>query len=458
MKTIDLSRARQLSDSGDPEGAWRLIEPHLMRDPDDRQALCVAAFVLRKAGRLPMAHAFARRLTQLEPGEATGWINYGQICNELFQLEEGEAAYREGLKVACDPTSLGMLYTNLSALLIDHGRFAEALPLTDLALKATPESKGARANRGFCQLALKNYAEGWKNYRACVGTSSRRKVQYKGEPEWDGSPGKKVVLYGEQGLGDEICFASMVPDALKDCAKVVLDVDARLTGLFRRSFPTAVTYGTRHATAADGIRWAPKDCDFDASLSLGCLGEYYRTSAESFPSTPYLLADPERVLMWKALFSSKAKPVIGIAWTGGTWSSGSTFRQLKLAQLRLLFEAIDAHWVSLQYKDAQPEIDALKGVDIRQYPQATLTKDYDDTAALVASLDMVVSIPTAVVHLAGALGTPCIAMNSPAACWKFTAGLPFHPGVEIVPHRQNWGETVRHAAECLARFRQQVAA
>jgi tetratricopeptide (TPR) repeat protein len=453
-RLADLTKARALSESGELDKAMAIAERYLFEDPNDIQALVVMTFILRRARKLPQAYHIAKRVTEMEPNEPAGWINYGQICNELFREQDAERAYKSGLRVAKDAHSISMLNTNLSALMIDMGRFPEARKAAEASLAAKPESNPARSNLGFCQLAAHDWEEGWKNYRKCLGTEARKKAVYRdpAEPEWDGSEGKTVILYGEQGIGDEICFASMLPDAIARAGKVILDIDERLANLFRRSFPKAKVYGTRNAKPGDEP-WAMEDRQFDASLAIAQIGEFFRQQDSDFSSDPYLVADPDRVAMWRALWERKGKPVIGIGWTGGIWQTGSKFRKLKLEQMLPVLQSVDAHWVCLQYKDATREIAAFRkkhpDVDIVQYPFATLTNDYDDTAALVASLACVVAVPTAVVHLAGALGVSCLAMKSPHSCWKFTAGLPFHPRVELIEHDGTWEKTIRETAGLL---------
>ncbi len=456
-----LTMARKLAERGELDEAYRLAGNWLMEDPNDVLALVVTTFILRKARKLPEAYHISKKVTELAPNDSAGWINYGQICNELFRADDAERAYRRGLSVSKDDHSKSMLYTNLSALYIDLGRFDEAHEAAEKSLAHKPDSGPARSNLGFCQLAKHDWANGWKNYRACLGTDARKKTVYRNppEPEWQGEEGKRVVLYGEQGIGDEICFASMLPDAIEKCSQVILDIDERLTGLFKRSFPKAHVYGTRNQT---GLNWAKEDQLFDCSLAIAQIGEFYRTKDEDFPATPYLVADPDRVTMWKSLFAKKGKPVIGLAWTGGIWQTGARYRKLQLEQLLPVMQSVDAHFVCLQYKDASHEIAEFKKrhpeIDIAQYPYATLTKDYDDTAALVAALDCVVSVPTAVVHLGAAIGTPVIAMNSPHRCWKFYGGLQMHPTVDLVPNN-GWDKTIMEAAKRLrGKFEQKEAA
>lgn len=455
-RILELTYARKVAQKGDLDTAWKIVQRYLTEDPHDIEALVVGTYACRKARNMPVAYHLARAVTEVAPHEPAGWINLGQICNELWIEPEAERAYKRGLEIAKSDHDRCMVLHNLSAFRIDQGEFEEGGRYAERSLAINPDSKGARANLGFAQLAAHDWEAGWKNYHACLGGEFRKRTQYKDEPEWDGAPGKSVVLYGEQGLGDEICFASMVPDALNRAGKVILDIDHRLEGLFRRSFPKAKVYGTRHAEASDGRKWDKEDRDFDCSLALAQIGEFFRLSDDDFPTEPYIVPDPERVLMWRALFATKQKPVIGIAWTGGIQQTGAKYRNLNLDMLLPILQAVDAHWVCLQYKPAQKQIDQFRAkypeIDLREYPQATLTNDYDDTAGLVAALDGVVSLPTAVVHLAGAMGVPCIAMKSPKSCWKFKNGLAWHKQVRLIENDGSWDRTIRQAAKAVRAF------
>jgi Tfp pilus assembly protein PilF len=440
-KLANLVHAKRLAEAKRHSEAWAIVEPYLLDNPDDVDALDVAAFTFECAGNMPVAQAFYRRFTQIAPDDARSWLNYGRLTEDLWQTEEADRCYKRGLSLTKDPRMRSLLYGNLSALAIDNGRFEEGHKYASQSLEANPLSKIAKTNLGFCQLAMGNFADGWKNYRHTLGTSWRPLAQYKNEPQWDGTMGQTVALYGEQGIGDEICFASMVPDAVAISKKVILDVDKRLENLFRRSFPDAKVYGTRQAEPGTKP-WDKEDHDIDASFALGQCGEFFRTSRESFPGTPYLKACSIRSDQWCSSFKAMGKPVIGIAWSGGIPKTGAKFRKFDLEDWLPVFAAIDAHWVCLQYKDASKEIAAFREkhphVDLVQYPWATLTKDYDDTAALVAALDCVIAPPTAVVHLAAALGTKTIAMHAERKCWKFNAGLPFHSGVTLIDHGKGW--------------------
>jgi len=250
------------------------------------------------------------------------------------------------------------------------------------------------------------------------------------------------VTYGEQGVGDELSFASMLPDMQKDCAKVIYSCDKKLEGLMRRSFPGIKVYGTRKAKAEDGMVWDTEDTKFDASIALGELGQKYRTKDEDFTGEPYLVADPDKRAMWRTMFDRKKKPCSGIAWTGGIPQTGRRFRTLTLEQLTPILSSLDAHWVSLQYLDAEKEIREYKRahpeVDIVQYECATMTKDYDDTAAMVAELDLVICIQTAVAHLAGGLGKECWVLLPKNSQWRYGEKgrtMPWYKSLQVFRQR-----------------------
>lgn len=448
--------AADLGEQGKLEAGWKIINKMLIDDPMDVRALVTGSYIMRRLGALPQAYHLARSATQAWPKDSAAWTNLGHAASEMWLVDESEACYKTALKCCNGNASHEKtLWLNLSALYLDNGRFEESEALTRKILAIDPEHTNALANLGFCQLAQRNW-EGWKGYRNTIGSDWRPKVQYKEEPEWDGTPGKVVALYGDQGLGDEISFASMLPDAADVCRKVILDCDSRLEGLFRRSFPQVKVYGTRTAKEA---KWDKADWHIDASLPLGQIGEYFRTTDESFPGTPYLIACPDRMKMWQALLSQKGKPAIGIAWTGGVPKSNSRNRRITLEDLLPVF-GIDAHFVSLQYKDASEEIAAFRTrhhVDLKQYAFGTLTKDYDDTAALIASLDYVICIQTAVAHTAGALGIPVTVLVPEATQWRYGKSqdsILWYESLKVVRQAKtgSWSQEIERTARDLRTY------
>lgn len=416
------NRVKQLCDVGRFEDAWDLAEKSLYQSPHNFNALNLCAFMCWKLRKFPLAYHLGLRATQLAPHNPDAWLNVGLSAHELWLTEESEEAYKTTLRLAQNDGDKSRGHLNLSALYIDTGRWAEAEEHARKAFSLNPKSEKAKANIGFGLLGQGKW-EGWNYYSCSLGLESRQKMKFNEEPDWDGTPGKVVAFHGEQGIGDELSFASMLPDAIRDSKKVIIDCEKKLEGLFRRSFPKAKVYGTRKAKASDGIQWDKDDWKLDASLALGELGKFYRRTDESFTGEPYLVSDPIRRSMWRRLFDVKMKPCIGIAWTGGIERTGERFRTLTLEKLLPILRSVNAHWVSLQYKDCEKEIREFKKlhpeIDIVQYPWATLTQDYDDTAALVSELDMVICMQTAVAHLAGALGKECWVMLPQHSQWRY---------------------------------------
>lgn len=373
----------------------------------------------------------------------------------MYRFEQAEFCIKKGLEVAKTREQFSFIRKIHAAILVQASEWKRAVSAGRIAV-ALQDSPKNRANLGMALLAVGSWEEAWPLYAEIAGRDeSVRKMQYKDEPVWDGSKGKSIVVYEDQGIGDVISFCSVIPDVLKD-AKVVLDVRPGLKKLFERSFPEATVYGSFSGVDVDGVEqgigedWRAKH-RIDASICASGLAKFYRPTPESCPGTPYLKADQEAAGRWRRLFNDEKKPVIGIAWSGGLEHTAAKFRRVSLEQLLPLFRSVDAVWVSLQYKDAAKEIATFRAnypdIDLRQY-DATLSKDYDETASLVYALDLTISVPQSVVHLAGALGVPCIAMKCALSCWKFNSGLPFHrENMTLVEHRDNWDNTISDTAE-----------
>lgn len=446
MSESPLDRARGLCEAGHLDDAWDICESILAENPNHAASLILVSYIGFKANKPVTGYTFGKRAVDVAPHEALAWLNLGINANSLWRMEEAEAALKTAVRLAQPKEIRGMANMNLAGLCIDFGRFPEAEQYARAALKDVPTSAKAKANLGFALLGQRKW-EGWDFYSWSLGLRNREKMKFGEEPDWDGTPGQTVAFYGEQGVGDELSFASMLPDAIRDCKKVIISCDRKLEGLFRRSFAKAKVYGTRKAKAGDGVVWDEDDRQIDASLALGELGCIYRKTDASFTGAPYLVADPDRRLMWRALFDAKKKPCIGIAWTGGIEMTGKKFRTLSLDQLKPMLGNLDAHWVSLQYKDAEKDIRSFRkanpGIDIVQYQGATLTPDYDDTAALVAELDLVICIQTAVAHLAGALGKECWVLLPKNSQWRYGMSgetMPFYKSLRVFRQRslQDW--------------------
>lgn len=460
VRRADLQRATRHSENQEWEQAYEIAYRWLKTNPDDPDALNMLGYIMLNTDKAAIAYPILKRLTEIEPENSLAWLNMGMAASDLWRYHEAKRAYRKGIRFAQDDDQKSSQCVNMASTMVDHGDFEEAEQYCKDAIRLRPDTIKGKANLGFCQLAQRNWAEGWKNYRYCVGSEWRPVIQYNDEPLWEGQRGT-ICVYSEQGLGDELSFGQMLPDMQKWCdenqSRLIVDVNPRLVNLFKRSFPDMEIHGTRGVRQID---WDPRAIQY--SLPMAQLGEYFRTKDEDFTGEPYLVPDADRVLQWKSLFQSKGKPVIGIAWRGGIWKTAAKYRQLSLEALVPVLKSIDAHWVSLQYKPAGKEIEALKAkhpeIDIVEYPYCTLSSDYDDTVAMVAALDQVIAMQTTVVHVAGGLGVPCWAFVPKSSQWRYGQkgeDFPWAKSVRLI--RQNtrgeWVDVMEKTGEELAHQR-----
>ena len=361
--------------------------------------------------------------------QAQLWTNFGLAAQHLDRMDEALQACLTAIEI--DP-SYHMAYTNASSVLIAISQWEDARKAAETALEINPNDWRARCNMAHSLLALHEWEEGWKYWELSLGSEQRKEWAYGDEKRWDGTKNQAVVVYGEQGLGDEIFYASCVPDAIKDCKKVIVDCDPKLEGLFRRSFPKANVYGTRR----DSTPWWLKDARIDARCSVGSLPQFYRKSEESFPGTPYLKADPDRVLMWKALWKSKGKKVVGITSEGGAKYTNKRGRKLSVDAWEEFFKQ-DAIFVSLDYRDG------IRHPKLLQFPAIVKSQDYDDTAALIASLDCVVGVNTTAIHCANGLGVPTHILVPDGHQWRYSGEYVWSKTAKL--YRQNgreWREVI----------------
>ncbi len=422
----------------DPDQAAHIANDVLRDDPDNQAALFIVATVHARADRYGTALAVFERITRLNPKRHEAWSNQGMAFIECG--DPGRAV--DCFKRAIDHEPRPSYMANLAAAYLTQCNYSEAIRWAKKSLEKE-DSDGANSVLGFAALAQGDWKTGWSGYERILGGRFRKIENLHGEPKWDGSPVDNLFIYGEQGLGDEIMYASILPDAMQRAKHITLECDKRLKGLFQRSFPTVEVRGTRRAEKP----WA-EGRTFDAGCAAGSLAYLFRPDKSACPRTPYLIADPERRIQWRALFDSWGKPVIGLAWSGGRASTQRKTRRVGLEAFRPLIESTDAVFVSLQYEDPSEEI-AQTGLPVKHLHRAAQSPDYDDTAAFVAELDRIVGIHTTVHHLAGAMGKPSTILVPELPMWQYARGdsLPWYQSQ--VFHRQRKDESWK---DCIKRL------
>jgi tetratricopeptide (TPR) repeat protein len=355
-----------------------------------------------------------------------------------YQKKQDPQVAREHYQAALDlGGDVVEVHNNLGIVLQDLGRIDEAMAHYDRTLSLQPDFSIATFHRALARLLRHDFG-GWQDYekRLLTEDHQRRSAAY---PRWDGSPLREgtLLVFGEQGLGDEIMFASCLPDVMRDVRHCVVECAPKLETLFRRSFPAATVYAS---TPDLSVPAAIRALGIDREVPAGSLPLYYRASAQAFPEhAGYLKADIERTRRWRARLSALGRGFnVGISWRGGTLRTRRPLRSIPLERWAPVVQAPNARFISLQYDAADAELKELEALAQRQgsrfmhWPEAVA--DYEETAALVSALDLVVSVCTAVIHLGGALGRPVWVMAPYSPEWRYGfsgSGMPWYPSVRM---------------------------
>ena len=438
MPQSRITEANRFLEEDNNDEALRLASKELDENPDDMKALFIASRAMLNMDRPGIALPACLHYVNLYPTMPQGWDNLGQAYTGTFMFEEAEEAFRNGL--VTDPRNYS-LNNSLALLHLFKAEPDKALKYADRAVAlGGKDAVSPVFNAALASFMKGDFEAGWMLYDVGLGKvgGDRKEMSYRDprEPRWIGEKGMTVVAYGEQGLGDEIAFASCIPDLKRDC-DVIIDCSKRLENLFKRSFGVP-TYGTLHDKTAPWVQ----DHAIDARVAFGSIPRYYRKKLSDFPRKPYLVADPEKRKHWRAILDTYPGKKIGIAWRGGNLKTGQALRSIPIEHWEPIL-AQNATFIALEHKefDLHPKVK-----DFRKW---YATDDYDDTAALVAELDRVISVTTAVVDIAGALGTPCDVFVPEKPMWRYA--IEPNPWYDITCFRQlkgePWSKTLRRYAE-----------
>lgn len=422
-----------LVDQGEYDLALEKCNLALKRNPDQLAYLeALSYWFMKREGHAVAYHLLKYVYSRLGPMPET-LNNLGMNAMSLASssgddkyLNEAEQLIRKGiskLKSSHSNTTRSSLYENLALISLNSGDIKAGEGAAKEALKHNPESWGALETLAYAQLSQGNWAEGFVNYEYALGSKYRKPKPANDEPYWQGEPGS-IYIRAEQGIGDVISYASVLPDAMKH-NKITFECDERLGGLFKRSFPGLEIHATRFQKRPAWLEGRT----FDYHALIGSLCPYYRKKDEDFPRKAFLVPDPERVLQWKTLLDSMPGKKIGIAWTGGLLNTFQRRRSYTLEDWLPILKTPGVTWVSLEYKDKTEEIEAFEkkhGIKIHHWHRATVNCDYDETAALVTALDSVVSTTTATVHLCGALGKDCHVIVPKKTRWFYQSNNEKH--------------------------------
>ena len=422
-------------------------------EPAGANAHARLGYALYRMGRHDEARPCFDAALALEPDLMEAHHNLG-----LMLLETGNAAAALesfGRALAIGP-ELIETRACIAHALRDLGRLDEAIAQYDAVLAQHPNFTDAVINRSYALLMKDDYADGWDAYarRFTSGAMVARGFPY---PEWQGQPlaGKRLLVYAEQGLGDEIMFASCLPDVLRAGADCVIECNTRLAELFRRSFPQARVHG---ADKNGDKHWLRKSQPVDVQAAIGSLPQYLRRARADFPARRgYLMADAQRAEFWRGKLAAGAALRVGIAWRGGTPRSRHLVRSTELPQWLPLLRVPGATFCALQYGDIAAELadlHARSGTTVT--PLGDAVNDLDELAAVISALDLVISIDNTVAHLAGALGQNAWTLLADSPEWRYPragAAMPWYPSMRLFRRTDViWEPVVERVAAELAQF------
>lgn len=340
------------------------------------------------------------------------------------------------------------IYVTRGSALLALGKIEEAAASYQRALRVQPNYPDALFHLGMVNLMRGRYRDGWAGfeYRFKLRRANRRSC----EPRWNGTSlrGRVLHVMREQGLGDDIMYSSCFPQLIRDAKHCFIECEPRLEKLFSRSFPEATFIPLVDNATKEAVK--QRD-DFDVRIFSASVPGYLRNSLSDFPQhRGYLRADPERAGYWRQKLVSLGDGLkVGISWRGGTVHTNRSRRTLTLDALQPLLSLPGVHWINLQYGDRATEIAGFRakhGITITDWPEA-IDGDYDETAALVTELDLVISVCTSVIHLGGALGRPVWVMVPRAAEWRYGLkgeAMPWYPTVRLLRQTQagSWSEVI----------------
>ena len=443
---------------GETEQALALVERAIAAEDGDWTFHSTHGCVLHELERWDEAIACYHRALRIVPGRAEVLNNLGRAHHERGEDRQAEECYRRAAAAGGD--CLDARY-NLGNLHRQRGDWDDALACYDHCLAARPDWPQVRLNRALLLLTLGRFVPGWEEYewrwRQPGGPPPRDGFA---QPPWGGEPlaGRTILVHGEQGVGDEVMFASCFPELIAQSRSCWIACDARLAGLFSRSFPTARVIGV---PVGDWPRWRPPaESGIDVQIAAGSVPKFLRRDESSFPrAVRFLSPDAQRTQIWKRRYDSLGEgPKIGISWRAGRRASEQKWRCTELSDWRALLSTPGTHFVNLQHGESGRQTGCVRrelGVRLADWDDTDDGHDLDELAARIAALDLVIAVDNTTVHLAGAVGTPVWVLLPRAAPWRWLAGgerSPWYGRARLVRQSRpgDWRELLARARDDLA--------
>lgn len=415
--------------------------------PDDFQTLKFCGVAYAKMGVFDLAIKFLKRALSNQPEDFETWIEITTAASANQQ--DIDAVYYATQAISLKPTS-PIAHNNLGGTFMTIGKMDEALYCFETALQLDPNNLMALGNTAtvyekkgdatraiatlekcllqvrqgsiqeseikfklsFSHLYCGNLKLGWELFDEGFkpkNTRTRTPKRHFDAPQWCGQPiqDKRLLIWGEQGLGDELMFFKALPDVFEHCNHIIIECMPRLVSMFQRSFPNC---HVRERSVDNSILLKPLYSDFDYHIPVGSLMRLFRNEISQFKKAmPYIVVDPTLEIKFRErLAAFKPKKLVGICWRSGKLAGDRNLNYTPISAWAPIFSVPNVQFINLQYGDCQAELDQVRhhfGVEVINWADVNLKDDQESLAAIIKNLDMVVSAGTAVAQLTGAIGT-----------------------------------------------------
>jgi tetratricopeptide (TPR) repeat protein len=430
---------------GDLEKSTANYEQALNLQPDQPAVVTNLGVVYQQLRKTDRAAACYRHALAIDPTYAAAHYNLGTLRLNQARLEEAVEHFNRAL--AQNPKHLNAM-GNLARTHHRLGHLDKAMSLYDRALSMNADQPVVRINRATTLLLKGKWEVGWQEYEWRFRQPDRRRIyphRLVG-PRWQGEPftNRTLLIHSEQGIGDALQFARFVPMVKSRGGRVVFEVRASLTTLFE----TIDGVDEIITLSAD----TPPQFDYDAHVPLCSLAGIFKIQPHTIPNhVPYLSADPNKVAAWQKRIK-QGDMHVGIVWAGNdTYPE----RSCLLRDMAPLMDVKNIEWIGLQKGfTASQATDEQRpnGFEMENWGEAF--EDFSDTAAAVATLDLVISIDTSVAHLAGAMGKPVWVLLPAVADWRWLLDRedsPWYPTMRLFRQKRlgDWSEVIHRIVDAL---------
>ncbi len=439
--------ASEYFEAGRLDASERMLRHMLAGAPDQPEVVHMLGLIEHKRGRGEAAAALVERAIAAGGRRPVHYRNLSEIYRLLAKLDPAIAAARRA--VSLDPADpLGLF--NLGMVLYDRLEVRAAISAARAALEIKPNLPQAHMKLGQSLLLMGEMAEGWEEYEWRYQIPGAAPLMPKtDQPQWDGRPlgaSERLLLIADQGYGDVIQFSRYIPWVQARAQEVVLACSKEMLSTIDRIVPGLPAFN----------RW--EACPpFVAYCPLSGLPRLAGTRVETIPAAiPYLKADAALVAAWREKLAQRLTPGlkrVGITWAGRPSHNNNINRTIRLETLAPIFDVPDIHLVSLQKGPAAAELETYRGAA----PLLNLDSEigsFEDTAAIVENLDLVLCVDTSLGHLAGAMGRPVWVLLPFAPDWRWLlerADTPWYPTMQLFrcPGPRRWDLLLPAVAEAL---------